>query len=338
MNIPFDIPSWDYLELKEKFKDPNLDEKLRQNITEGLIEKARETINHEMSFDLQIYARKGKGKSNFALKVKEEHLKMKHETDGYSPEDHFNFEEIFFTTEAMEKWFKENPEKVSKTSLILDEQIKNWGAGSYINIEKLATWSETLRKRSVNFFYCSPTARYASAFQYDFLIQPVALTSKHTEKGTVLLSCVFTRSNNMIGTVFTTLPSKFVQDGYNKMKDEALDMFTTLQLHEADRFKDVVDYLIDKYKLKEMYDAQLLWDKTPAKERVELNMVKPPRITKKRIQAFMEMEGQRFSLNESDVISELIGMTLEMGDLTERTVKKNEGLAEEELGTPDNED
>ena len=97
-------------------------------------------------------------------------------------------------------------------------------------------------------------------------------------------------------------------------------------------------FSVTEDKLKEMFDAQLLWDKTPAKERIELGMNKPSRLTKKRIQAFMEMEGQRFSLNESDVVSELIGMTLEMGDLSERTIKEKQGSTEEELGTPDNED
>jgi hypothetical protein len=40
-NTPFNIPSWDYLELKEKFNDPKLDDKLRQNISAGMLEKIR---------------------------------------------------------------------------------------------------------------------------------------------------------------------------------------------------------------------------------------------------------------------------------------------------------
>ena len=109
-NTPFDIPLLDYLEFQEANNYRDLDEKLKRNITGGVLEKLRHTIDQQMSLDLQFYARKGKGKSTLALKIIEEHFKMKYANEGYSPEDHFDLSIIHFTTESLERWFRENPD------------------------------------------------------------------------------------------------------------------------------------------------------------------------------------------------------------------------------------
>ena len=52
LNTPYSIPYWDYLEIKQQLKLRDLDERLSEDITEGLKEKLRETIKKEQSLDL----------------------------------------------------------------------------------------------------------------------------------------------------------------------------------------------------------------------------------------------------------------------------------------------
>lgn len=308
MNTPYDIPQWDYLEIKNQCKLRDLDERLNADITSGLREKLRETINKEQSLDLQVFARKGKGKSTLALKIMEERLLMKY-GDDYSPEDHFDLTTIHFTTESLEKWFRENPEKARDTCVLLDEQVANYGVGSYINIQKLSTYSETLRKRKVNFFFASPSGRYMGQFQYDFMLQPIALTSKAKGYGTVLMSGVFTKENILIGSMFSSLPTKYVMKEYDKVKELALDDFTTLELNMADKYNDVVEHIIQKYKMHEWFEKINEYRQFTKDE--QKDVTKPPMLTKKAIQSLLLLEKYRYSLTEQDVIADLVLLTLQ---------------------------
>ena len=338
MDTPFNIPLFDYLEIKEQIKDPRIDEKLRFNITDGYIEKIRETVYKPQSFDRQVFSRKGKGKSVFSLKSMELRDMMLAERLGksYEPEK-FDFNRIHFTTESLEVYLRENSEKMRNTDLLIDEQIKSWGVGSFINMQKVAVWTETLRKKSVSFIYCSPTGRYRGMFQYDFLIQPIAITESDEELGTVLLSGVFTQNNAMIGSILTSKPSKFVEEGYDKLKDEALEMFTTLELNEQDKYQKIVDSLIEKYDMFSWHDSINIYRGLSKKERDEMKLVPPPPLTKGTIRALLAREKYKYSITELDIISDLV--MLEIGLLAkkkDKLVEVNEdgedGLAEEERG------
>ena len=309
-SLDFDIPLFDYLEVAERIKLKNLDEKLNYDITEGFREKIRQSVEQPMSFDLQYYARKGKGKSMCALKSIQTRDELKAERDDktYEPES-FDFERIHFTTESLEKYFRENHKTIKDTAVLIDEQIGNWGHGSYINMQKIAVFTETLRKKQVNFNYASPSGRYMSMFQYDFLIQPIAITKKSDKFGTILLSGVFTKDNNMIGAIYTKLPHKFISNGYDKMKDNALDMFIQLSLNEEDKFEEVVDNLIKKYNMFNWIDALKDWADANKEDR--FSMKKPAKLTKSSIRALLSREPYKYSITEEERISDLVFLKLE---------------------------
>jgi len=323
METPFNIPVWDYLAFKTRIRDPNLDDKIRTDITSGLIEKIRETLDKEQSLDIQIFAPKGKGKSTLGLKIMEQRLKMKHEDAGYSPEDHFDFADIHFTTDSLEKYFRENPDKIRDRSILLDEQIRPWGVGSYISMQKLSVFNETLRKRKVNFIFASPSGRFMGQFQYDFMINPIALTQKHKQYGTVLLSGVFTTGMQLIGSIFTTQPSQYVMGEYDKLKEKALDLFTMLELNEEDKYNDVVDNIIEKYKMYDWFERIQIYKELKVADRK--GVVQPPPLNKSIMKTLLTREPQKYSLTEMDTVADLITLKL-AGVLFDA---KDEGSSEE---------
>ena len=146
-------------------------------------------------------------------------------------------------------------------------------------------------------------------FQYDFLLQPIALTDKAKGYGTVLLSGVFTKENHLIGSMFSTLPSKYVLDEYEKVKEQALDVFTTLELNASDKYNEVIDTIIGKYKMYDWFNKIAEYRGFTKEEQRECT--KPPMLTKKAVQSLLLLEKYRYSVTEQDVIADLILLKLQ---------------------------
>jgi hypothetical protein len=242
------LDSWRRRELEERFRyqPDQLDIALNNDITSGIKENLRTTIDHPRSFDVSIIARKGKGKSHLALFLVEMHAIL--------ASREINWEMLFFSVSDAVNGIQMVKERLQKTCVMLDERTPEVGMSSFANYERLMTFSETMRKRSINFIMCSPKLRYQ--FEHDYILEPLAFA----ENG-YLMSLVLDKSrSSILGCIYTPDCSQAVSDIYEGKKEEWLDRVQRQDTRQFN-FGLTAKEIIEKNGLQEKWDSLIKYKK-----------------------------------------------------------------------------
>lgn len=148
----------------------------------------------------------------------------------FSPSSiHFDINKIM---EAMRR-------KGKKTTLVMDEQIPEFGAGSGTMQMQMTRAEETMRKRQINFIYNSPTPHTHS---HDFVLQTYGIDRK---QGIARLLVYVEYPGVPYGYITLRKPPLKLSAKYEKKKDTFLDRVTArktgLQQMKEESMKKLLD-------------------------------------------------------------------------------------------------
>lgn len=201
----------DKMEIRESL-DQTFYRVLEEDYTQELFEtlQARKSVDVEHSYISSVSGTQGSGKSYLSLSL-----------CGFL-DDNFTADNIYFDyNQLVYDRHKIKPH----TAILVDEQSESYGLDSHrVNII-LGALKEQLRKKSIHFFFCSPTLKpeYVSSM-YVFETLFIDKSEKMT------YAAYKTRDLYCLGYVTVPHPLNFVSQNlineYEKKKDEHLDRLT----------------------------------------------------------------------------------------------------------------
>jgi hypothetical protein len=201
----------DKLEMREAM-DPTFFRALEEDYTQELFEtlESRKSVDVEHSYIASCSGQQGSGKSYAMLALA-----------GYM-DPNFSEDNIYFD---YNKLVYDRHKLKPHSAVVVDEQTESYGLDSHrVNII-LGALKEQLRKKSIHFFFCSPTLKpEAQTSMYVFETMFIDKTEK------LSYAAYKTRELHCLGYVTIPHPLNFISqkviDAYEKRKDLHLDQLT----------------------------------------------------------------------------------------------------------------
>ncbi len=208
------------LKLQEKIlKDDAVATALSRDISDLLFEEIEERTKNQSNLLVEIWGEQGSGKSYLALSL-----------SSFFPE-----RKVFWRKDDIIQNLSSLKEN---TCVILDEQVAEWGLGSFRISLEYETLLETLRKRQISFIHASPTSKILS------LCHLGIETLYVDRKKQVTHALLYDRQGSPLGRIQVQHPKTFLGDEFIQEYEREKDKFLDVILH-----KDGKDSIIERAKV-----------------------------------------------------------------------------------------
>jgi hypothetical protein len=243
-----------YLEEKYDLSRNRFDNLVKYNLTMAVKQELINTIDKPRTMDINAVGSKGSGKSNYLLKMHEEHYRYLYQIPAGERLDTSDIayivERVFFVQDYLIRYVQKNP-KLNTTCLQLDERTYTLGDSSYANLKRITNLTETLRRRKINFFYASPKIRWN--FEYEYVIEPLEINEKHK----ILHSAIFDKDMRLLGSIYTRKCDDRLEEEYDKVKEEFMMAVSEGKLRNM-QYEELAYEILEEFpELEEIYCDQM---------------------------------------------------------------------------------
>lgn len=189
----------------------------KRNINQLFISHCLFRFNHNANIIVSIIGQTGTGKSYAALSLAEFFSELLN--------SNFDIKNLDYDINSILKRINEFKKD---NTVIMDEQTEEFGAGSGSLRMELKNFEETMRKRRINFIYCSPSLR---THTHQFVLKTYGIDYELKLSRLLVYKNYLTGNEIPLGYITLALPSKHLIDEYEKKKDEFLDMVQKRETH-----------------------------------------------------------------------------------------------------------